>query len=241
MARIVIVGGRGKVASRLATLLAKRGDTVHSIVRDPSHKGDIEKLGATPIVESIEDASIDDLAQIFSGNDAVIFSAGAGGKGGAERTKKVDLEGAKKVVDATKKAGVKRFLLVSANTARPKDDIPSHWDKQDVERFLKSWEALPDYYEAKIEADRYVLQQDDLDWTILRPGLLSDAPGTGKVSLGKTGLSTDITRDDVAAVLVALLDQPQSKHLALDLINGDTSINEAVKKAVEARYSALSL
>ncbi|OZJ06583.1 hypothetical protein BZG36_00623 [Bifiguratus adelaidae] len=234
MARtIVIIGGRGKVGSRLARILSAKGDTVKSLIRDPTHKDDITILGAQPVLQSIEDASVDQLAETFRGSDAVVFSAGAGGKGGPERTKKVDLEGAKKAIDATRQAGVKRFLMISAISARETHDIPAHWNEEDVQRFKRSHEILGRYNLAKAEADRYLAQQSELDWTILRPGALTEESGTGKVALGKIHLSGDATRDDVAATLSALLDKPKSKHLVLDMLNGDTPITEAVQKTVK--------
>ncbi|KAK4700689.1 hypothetical protein P7C70_g5554, partial [Phenoliferia sp. Uapishka_3] len=232
--RVVVVGGHGKVALAFARL-ASPTHAVTSLVRSQDHFADIKANGATPELLSLEDADIAALAKSFTGAKNVLFSAGAGGKGGAERTKAVDFEGAVKVFDAIESIeGVKpRLLLVSALDTRDlSKPPPPHYTAEDIETSKKAHEAIGTYYDYKLEADRNLHNRKaSFQWTILRPGGLLDSAGTGKVSLGQTHMGS-VPREDVAATLVALLDEPGASGLSLDLISGETPITEAVKNAV---------
>ncbi|KAM0788415.1 hypothetical protein ACM66B_001552 [Microbotryomycetes sp. NB124-2] len=234
--RITIVGGHGKVALYLAKL-ASKSYTVHSLVRTQDHFNDIESCGAKPVLLSLEDASVSQLADAFTGSQAVVFAAGAGGKGGAERTKAVDEQGAIKVFDAIEQ--VKGDLLPKCYVVSAIDNRdmtkppPSHYSQKDIEESEKSHKAIPAYFEAKLAADRDLHRRKNFFWTILRPGHLKDDAGTGKVSLGKTHMGS-VSREDVAAVLFELINTPgkAAAGLALDLVEGDTPVQEAVRAAI---------
>jgi uncharacterized protein YbjT (DUF2867 family) len=211
MSTIVIAGGHGQIALRLARLLSARGDTVRSLIRNPGHEAGVHATGAEPVLADME--ALDDLAEVVDGADAVVFAAGAGPGSGPERKRTVDLGAAVKLIDAAQRTGARRYLMISAMGA---DDPAS------------GSEAMGPYLEAKAGADA-ALAASDLEWTIVRPGGLTNDPGTGLIaaapSLGRSGY---VTRDDVAAVLVACLDEPRTVQVAFDLLEGDTPIAEAL-------------
>jgi uncharacterized protein YbjT (DUF2867 family) len=212
--KIVIAGGHGKIALRLTKLLADRGDTVVGIVRNPDHAGDVEQAGGAAVVLDLETASASDAAAVLKDGDAVVFAAGAGPGSGAVRKDTVDRGASVLVADAARAAGVTRFLQVSAMRLERADD-------QDVD------EVFAAYLRAKAAADEY-LMGTDLDWTVLRPGLLTDDPGTGKVDLAEHVDGGVVTRDDVAAVLVALLDHPKTAGRVYELVGGEKPVADAL-------------
>ena len=169
MARIVVIGGHGKVALQLARILTERGDEVSSVFRNPDHSDDVAATGATPVVADIEQLDTDALAGLLAGHDAVVFSAGAGG-GNPARTYAVDRDAAIRVIDAAARAGVRRFVMVSYFGAGPDHGVP-----QDNSFFA--------YAEAKAAADAH-LRASGLDWTVLGPGRLTLEPATGRIELG---------------------------------------------------------
>jgi uncharacterized protein YbjT (DUF2867 family) len=202
---VVVAGGHGKVGMRLLRLLAERGHRARGLVRNPDHVPDLAEVGAEAIVCDME--ALDDLSGCCTGADAVVFAAGAGPGSGAERKRTVDLGAAVKLMDA----GVRRYVMVSAISAGRPDD----WS-----------EPMRPYYEAKAEADRR-LEESGLDYTIVRPGGLTEDPGTGLVAVG-TSLSGDIPRDDVAAVVLAVLETPGTIGKTFELVSGETPVDEAV-------------
>jgi uncharacterized protein YbjT (DUF2867 family) len=206
---VVIVGGHGKVAVRLEKLLAERGDSPRGIIRSTEQAKDLEGIGAEPIVLDIENVEIDDAV---AGADAVVFSAGAGAGSGPARKRTVDYDGAVKLINAAQKHGIRRYLMVSAMGV----NHPERWS-----------DAMRPYYEAKAAADRHVLDSG-LDFTIVRPGRLTDEPGTGTVAVNGGG-SGSVTREDVAAVLVECLTADNTIGKAFDLLNDGTPIPEAVR------------
>jgi uncharacterized protein YbjT (DUF2867 family) len=208
---VVIVGGHGQIAMRLAKLLAGRGDSPRGIIRKTEQADDLEAIGAEPIVLDIE--NVDDIADAFAGSDAVVFAAGAGPGSGPARKLTVDYGGAVKAVDAAIAKQIRRFLIVSAIGA----NHPERWSQQ-----------TKPYYEAKADADKFVAESG-LDYTIVRPGGLTDDPGTGKVQMAEQ-LETGgtVTRDDVALVLAECLNAPNTVGKAFDLLNGDTPVAEAI-------------
>ena len=167
--RIVIAGGHGKVALLLERLLAERGDQAVGLIRNPAHIADVQQAGAEAVVRDLEAASADDVAVLLSGADAVVFAAGAGPGSGAPRKDSVDRAAAALMADAAEQAGVRRFVQVSAMGA----DQPPRPGSDEV------WAA---YITAKAAAEAD-LRARDLDWTILRPGRLTDAPPAGTVRL----------------------------------------------------------
>ncbi|MCX5233268.1 NAD(P)H-binding protein [Streptomyces sp. NBC_00233] len=219
--KIVIAGGHGQIARRLGRLLTARGDRVIGIIRNPEHSSDLQADGMLPVICDLENASREDVAAILSGADAVVFAAGAGPGSGAARKHTVDHQAAVLLADAALQAGVRRYVMVSTRGAG--SPPPAHAD--DV------WAA---YVHAKTAADEYLLAQD-LDWTVLRPAALTNEPGTSTVCLTAERSIGEVTRDDVAQVLVALLDTPTTAGLVLELAEGDDPVSKAVAHAVEAR------
>jgi uncharacterized protein YbjT (DUF2867 family) len=206
---VVIVGGHGKIGMRLARLLADRGDSPRGIIRKTEQAADLEAIGAEPIVLDIE--NVDDISDGLAGADSVIFAAGAGPGSGPARKRTVDYGGAVKLADAAKAQAIRRYLIVSAIGA----NHPESWS-----------EEMKPYLEAKAEADKYVAESG-LDYTIVRPGGLTDDPGTGNVALGDLDSGT-VTRDDVALVLAELLNADNAIGKSFDLMNGDTPVAEAI-------------
>jgi uncharacterized protein YbjT (DUF2867 family) len=211
--KVVIAGGHGKVGLRLGRLLAQRGDQAAGLIRNPAQAEHLEEAGVEPVVLDLVAASVEELARALTGADAVVFSAGAGGKGGPEATNAIDGEGAVKLVDAARQAGVGRFLMVSVF--------------MDAGRGEHLSDTFENYIRVKRAADVY-LAESPLDWTILRPGTLTDDPGTGRVRLGPAIPYGTVPRDDVAAVLAELLNAPWTVRQILELTEGDTPIPEAV-------------
>lgn len=211
--RVVIAGGHGQIAMQLERLLAERGDEAVGIVRNPDHVADLEQVGASAVVLDLESSTVDDVAPTVTGADAVVFAAGAGPGSGAERKETVDRDAAVLLADAALAAGVRRYLMVSALRA----------DQADPD----SEEVFQVYLRAKAAADAYVRDQD-LDWTIVRPGRLTDDPGTGQVRLGPDLEYGSVPRADVAAVLLGALDDPATAGKQFDLVSGGTSVTTAL-------------
>jgi uncharacterized protein YbjT (DUF2867 family) len=210
MSTIVIAGGHGKIALRLARLLSARGDTVRSLIRNPGHAAGVHATGAEPVVADMEE--LDSLAEFVEGADAVVFAAGAGPGSGPERKRTVDLGAAVKLLDAAQATGARRYLMVSSIGAGDPASASG---------------SMRPYIEAKAEADA-ALSASDLDWTIVRPGMLTDDPGTGLVWVGEEERRAAVTRDDVAAVLAGCLDEPRTLRKTFVLLQGETPIAEAL-------------
>ncbi|MER5389456.1 SDR family oxidoreductase [Saccharopolyspora sp. NPDC002686] len=216
--RIVIAGAHGKIARHLGRGLVERGDSVLGLIRNPDHAADLRADGVEPVVADLEHVDPVDLAGSLSGVDAAVFAAGAGPGSGAARKDTVDRAASALLADACQEAGVRRFLQVSAmGAAKP---TPSDVDP-----------VFGAYLDAKRAAEED-LRARPLDWTILRPGLLTDDPPTGRVTLGAEVARAEVTRADVAAVLIALLDEPASVERELAVVNGPTPISEALRQAL---------
>src|SRR3954470_19739692 len=213
---VVIVGGHGKIARKLARLLVARGDRVRGVIRNPAHADDLRADGSEPVVCDLERVGADELAGAISGADAVVFAAGAGPGSGAERKMTVDRDGAVALVRAADAAGVGRYVIVSSVGA----EAPPDGD-----------DVFSVYLRAKAEADQAVMASD-LDWTVVRPGPLTDAPGTGTVRLETEPFRDDVTRDDVARVIAATLAEPRSAGLILYVADGDVPVEEALAAAL---------
>ncbi len=210
---VLVAGGHGQIALRLLGLLADRGDLARGLIRNPDHAGDLEAVGAQAVVLDLEAETADQLAAAVEGSDAVVFAAGAGPGSGAERKRTVDLGGALKLIEACERTGVRRYLMVSALNVERADAYPPE---------------MGPYYDAKREADA-ALRASGLEHTIVRPGRLTDDPGTGLIEAGMPlDHGGEVTRDDVAATLLAVLDHPQTIGLTFDLLNGRDPIAEAV-------------
>jgi uncharacterized protein YbjT (DUF2867 family) len=213
---IVIAGGHGKIALVLERLLAQRGDSVAGFIRNPAHAADLEAAGAEPLIVDLESASVDEVATHLRGADAVVFAAGAGPGSGAARKETVDRDAAILLADAAEAAGVVRYLMISSMGA----DAEAPDEAGDP--------VFVAYLRAKGAADDNVRARKALKSTIVRPGLLTNDPGTGGVTISdETGHGT-ISREDVAAVLLAVLDAPGTSGQTFEVISGDTPITEAV-------------
>ena len=195
----------------LLRLLAEGGHHARGLIRNPDHASDLEDVGAVPVLCDIE--ALDDISDCCEGADAVVFAAGAGPGSGLERKRTVDYGGAVKLIDAAKTNGIDRYVIVSAISV----DRPDEWSEQ-----------MRPYYEAKRDADKAVLESG-LDYTVVRPGGLTDDPGTGLVTVGTNLERGEIPREDVAAVLLAVLETPSSVGKAFELVSGDTPVEEAVR------------
>jgi uncharacterized protein YbjT (DUF2867 family) len=217
MSRIAIVGGHGKVAQHLLVLLRRSEHDPVALVRREEYREELEGRGAEVRLLDIEQDDAADFASAFEGCGAVVFAAGGGPDGNKERKRTVDLEGSLKSIEGARLAGIDRFVQISAIGV----DDPLPADTNDV------WRA---YVEAKRDADA-ALRTSSLDWTILRPGRLTDDPATGLVSLGSDVLRGDVTRADVAAVIAAVLDAGSTIGKQWNVVNGDTPVNEAVRQA----------
>lgn len=216
--RIAVVGGHGQIARLLHPLLVEAGHTPVALVRSEGYRDELEAVGAEVGLLDIENEGAEAFGRVFAGSDAVVFAAGGGPDGNKERKRTVDLEGSLKSIEGARLAGIRRFVQVSAIGV----DHPVAADAGEV------WAA---YVEAKRDAD-IALRASDLDWTILRPGRLTDEPGTGHVALGPDVARASVPRADVAAVLAAILDEPASVGHQWNLVAGDLPVPRALTDAV---------
>ncbi len=216
--RVVIAGGHGKIALILERLLSQRGDSVAGFIRNPAHSADVEKVGAEAIVVDLEEASADEVATHLRGADAVVFAAGAGPGSGAARKETVDRDAAILLADAAQEAGIRRYVMISAMGA----DAEAPDEARDP--------VFVAYLRAKGAADEDIRSRETLHSTIVRPGLLTDDPGTGRVTIAPETGHGSIPREDVAAVLLAVLDTPGTAGQVFEVISGDTPIVDAVTR-----------
>ena len=214
--RVVIAGGHGKIALITAGLLSARGDSVAGIIRNPDHADELRVAGAEPIVVDLEDTTNGVVSTHLRDADAVIFAAGAGPGSGAARNETVDRDAAILLADAAEAVGVQRYLMISAMGA----DAEAPDDAGD--------EVFVAYLRAKGAADDVIRSRANLLTTIVRPGLLTDDEPTGRVTVAERTGRGSIPRADVAAVLVAVLDAPQTAGTTFDVISGDNEIDVAL-------------
>jgi uncharacterized protein YbjT (DUF2867 family) len=214
--RIVIAGGHGKIALLLEGLLAGRGDQAVGLIRNLAQAGDLLGAGAEAAVCDLETASAAEVTALLAGADAVVFAAGAGPGSGVPRKDTVDRGASVLLAGAAEQAGVRRFVQISSMGAGQPPRAGSD----------ETWVA---YIAAKTAAEDD-LRARDLDWTILRPGALTDDPATGRVRLTAPPVPRgSVPRADVAAVIAALLGEPRSRHQTLELISGDRPVAAAVR------------
>jgi uncharacterized protein YbjT (DUF2867 family) len=209
--RVAIAGAHGKIAMRLIRLLAARGDSIAGLIRNPAHADDVRAAGAEPVVCDLEQASVEQLAEAVSGSEVVVFAAGAGPGSGPERKLTVDRDGAIKLLRASE-GDRARYLIVSSVGA---ESPPAGDDVFSV------------YLRAKAEADQAVMASDR-DWTVIRPGSLTDDPGTGRVRIDTEPFRGEVPRDDVAAVLAAVIAGNRASRLVLYVNGGDEPIEQAL-------------
>jgi uncharacterized protein YbjT (DUF2867 family) len=214
--RIVIAGGHGKIALILERLLSQRGDAVAGFIRNPDHAADLRAAGAEALVVDLENASVDEVATHLRGADGVVFAAGAGPGSGAARKETVDRGAAILLADAAEAARVRRYVMISAIGADA--EVPD--DAGDP--------VFVAYLRAKGAADDNIRARKTIDSTIVRPGHLTNDPGTGRVTIADHTGHGNIPREDVAAVLLAVLDTPGTAGQTFEVISGDTTVAEAV-------------
>ena len=216
MSRTAIIGGHGKVALVLAQLLKTGGNDVTSIFRNPDHTDDVENTGASPVVADVEQLSVAQLADLLEGQDAVVWSAGAGG-GSPERTYAVDRDAAIRAMDAAVMAGAKRFVMVSYFGAGQDHGVPED-------------DPFHAYAQAKADADDH-LRASSLDWTIVGPGALTEDEATGRidVSAGERDGEHRTSRANVALVVAAVLDDPSTIGKTIEFSDGGTLIADALE------------
>ncbi|WP_404443210.1 SDR family oxidoreductase [Microbacterium marinum] len=214
MARILLIGGHGKVALLAEPRLVAAGHHVTAVIRNPEHEDDVAATGATPLVADVESFDADQFANLVSGNDVVIWSAGAGG-GSPERTYAVDRDAAIRSIDAAEAAGVRRYVMVSYFGAGPDHGV----DPGD---------AFFPYAEAKAAADEH-LRSSGLDWTILAPSALTLDDATGRIDVDAAD-ATSVSRADVAHVIAASVDEPRTAGRTISFNSGDVPIEDAVSR-----------
>ena len=207
---VLVAGGHGQIALRLLKLLSERGHRGRGLIRNPDHAADLQAVGAEPVLCDLES---DDPRPHIGAADAIVFAAGAGPGSGPERKRTVDLGAAVKLIDAALELGVARYVMVSAMGTK------------DVE---SASEAMRPYIQAKKEADD-ALMASGLDWTVVRPGRLTDDPGTGTIDAARVlARYGEITRDDTALVLLETLERPALARVDFDVLGGPTPVGEAL-------------
>jgi nucleoside-diphosphate-sugar epimerase len=213
---VAIAGAHGKIAMRLTKLLVGQGDSVIGLIRNPDHADDVRSQDASPVVCDLEQAPVDAVSEAIRGADAAVFAAGAGPGSGSARKLTMDRDGAIKLLDAARAEGIARFVIVSSVGAEnpPGDD-----------------DAFSVYLRAKAEADAAV-QASDRAWTVVRPGGLTDDPGTGRARIDTDPFRGRVARDDVAAVLAQLLPDERAARRVLYVNGGDMPIERALEGAL---------
>lgn len=213
--RVAIAGAHGKVGMRLAARLVERGDTVVGLIRNPDHAGDVRGTGAEPVVCDLEHASVEEVAAAVAGMDAAVFAAGAGAGSGAARKLTMDRDGAIKLLDATAPTSA-RYVIVSSVGA----ESPPEGD-----------DVFSVYLRAKAEADAAVTASGR-EWVVVRPGRLTDQPGTGRLRIDAEPFRGEVPRDDVAEVLAAVLHDARANHRILYVNGGEESLEQALARVL---------
>ena len=217
--RVVIAGGHGQIALRLGALLAARGDEPVGLIRNPDHARELREAKIVPYQLDLEHSTVAAVAEALVGADAVVFAAGAGPGSGAARKETVDRDAAILLADAAEVAQVRRYVMVSAYRADTYDPTAT--------------DAFQVYLRAKAQADADVRRRD-LDWTIVRPGSLTNEPGTGRVTLGKSVRPGTISRDDVAELLLRVLHRPETAGRQFEAVGGSKPISDALVEIATA-------
>ena len=213
---VAIAGAHGKIAMRLTARLVARGDDVIGLIRNPDHAADLRAIGAEPVVCDLEQASAEEIAGQVAQADAAVFAAGAGPGSGAERKLTMDRDGAVKLLEATSERAVPYVIVSSVGAENPPGDD----------------DVFSVYLRAKAEADAAV-QASDRDWTIVRPGRLTDDPGTGRVRIDTSPFRGEVPREDVAAVLDTVLHDSRASRRTLYVNGGEQPVEQALEKALQ--------
>ena len=210
---IVIAGGHGQIAMHLHPILKERGHNVRGLIRKSDQKKDLQEAGALPVLVDIEKK--EDISNEVGIADAIVFAAGAGAGSGKERKWSVDRDGAIKLIEAAKKNGIKRYIMISAMGL----EIP------------RGDEVFQVYQQAKAQADE-ALRNSGLNYVILKPGRLTNEDGTGKVKIAEKLDSGEIPREDVAKVIAEVLENKNIESAEFDLLSGEEEISEALQGIV---------
>jgi uncharacterized protein YbjT (DUF2867 family) len=213
--RVAIAGAHGKIALRLIPLLTDEGDSVVGLIRNPDHAADVRARGAEPVVCDLEHATAQEIAGAVAGVDAAVFAAGAGSGSGAERKLTMDRDGAIKLLEATAAESARYVIISSVGAESPPDGD----------------DVFSVYLRAKAEADAAV-KDSGRDWTIVRPGGLTDEPGSGRVRIETTPFRGEVPRDDVAAVLAAVLHEPRSAGRIMYVNGGEQLVADALEQVL---------
>ena len=227
MSTITIIGGHGKVALLAAPLLVEAGHTVRSVIRKEGQAADVEATGAQAVVADVEKLDEQGTAEVLAGSDAVVWSAGVGG-GDDERTWALDRDAAIRTMDATRAAGIRRFIMVSFYGSRLVDGkFPG----------VEEGEGMYAYFNAKAQADDYLRIKSGLDWTVLGPTELTLEEPTGKITVAQLDESSAqppaTSRANVARVVAAAVDNPASTGCTVNFYDGDTPIAKALEQGVD--------
>ena len=213
--KVLVVGANGQIGKHLVSFIQKSDDLqAKAMIRKEEQASYFKELGADTAIVDLE-GEIDDIAEAAKDVDAVVFTAGSGPKTGKDKTIMVDLDGAVKTIEATKKAGVKRFVMVSSfDTTR------------------KAIQEAPESFAPYVAAKHYAvewLKDTDLDYTIVHPGGLTNDEATGKVTVGMSGELGKVPREDVAQTIFATLKNDSTIGKEFQVISGETPVEEAVK------------
>ena len=211
--KVLVVGANGQIGKHLVNLLKESDEhTVRAMVRTEEQVGQFGKIDVETRLADLE-GSIEEIAEAAKGCDAVVFAAGSGSHTGADKTMLIDLDGAAKTIEAAKKIGIKRYIMVSAIQANNRD----------------SWGGTPSYYmTAKHHADK-ILEQSGLTYTIIRPGGLLNEPSIGKINAAENIKTGSIPREDVAKTIFESLAEEHTFNRSFDLISGETEVSDALK------------
>jgi uncharacterized protein YbjT (DUF2867 family) len=215
--RVIVIGGHGRTGLELVRQLVAANHEVVATIRNPGHMADIVRLGARAVMIDLEKSSLDHLTEAMAENDAVIFAAGSGE---SEQSSALDRTGTLRTVRAAEKAGVARFISVSALGASTGLSTRSMSDQ------------MKDYYKQKRAAARHIANSK-LDWTIVEPAELTEDKGSGTITASLEALDgKPIARANVAAAVIALLDNPAAKGKAIQLGGGDVPVARALAEAL---------
>ena len=214
--KVLVAGAQGKTARRLVRTLVENGHEVRGLVRREEQLPDVEADGAEPVLVDLEKDGVDGrVGEAVAGCDAVVFAAGAGPGSGNARKEAMDFGGAAKLVEAAEANGVGRYVMLSSVGASDPEAGP---------------EAMRPYLRAKAKADER-LRGSGLDWTIVRPGRLTEEGGSGGVeaaeSLGRRG---EIPREDVAAAFALALESPNTVGKTFELLSGEMPMRDALER-----------
>lgn len=207
--KVLVIGSHGNVGQRIVRYLSEKGHEAFAMIRDASQKSEMERLGGKTVVADLEE----DFSSAYDAMDAVIFTAGSGAKTGPDKTIDVDQEAAKKSIDLASEKGIKRYIMVSAIGAK-KPDAQS---------------AIQHYFKAKAIADNH-LMNTSLNYTIFRPGRLTDEPGKGTADMAENlGRKGSTSREDLALTIVESLLMPETYLKTIEILDGNTPITKALK------------